>query len=72
MSELITVEVVYATHGKQKLCNIKVPAGTTAQEAIQKSGILSEFPEIDLSTQKNWHFCQSSQTRYRFARQRSR
>ncbi|MGL4994807.1 MAG: RnfH family protein [Deefgea sp.] len=52
MSELISVEVVYATHGKQKLCSIKVPAGTTAQEAIQKSGILTEFPEIDLATQK--------------------
>lgn len=52
MSEFITVEVVYATPQKQKLCSVKVANGSTAQEAIQKSGILSEFPEIDLSTQK--------------------
>jgi putative ubiquitin-RnfH superfamily antitoxin RatB of RatAB toxin-antitoxin module len=52
MSEFITVEVVYAAPKKQKLCSVKVPSGSTAQEAIQKSGILDEFPEIDLATQK--------------------
>lgn len=49
---MITVEVVYATASKQKLLSVKVPSGTTAQGAIEKSGILREFPEIDLSTQK--------------------
>ncbi|WP_410497924.1 RnfH family protein [Chitinibacter sp. S2-10] len=51
-SPLINVEVVYATAAKQKLLTVKVPAGSTAQTAIEKSGILAEFPEIDLSTQK--------------------
>ena len=52
MSELITVEVVYATAKKQKLLSIKVPVGCTAQQAIEQSGLLLEFPEIDLSQQK--------------------
>jgi putative ubiquitin-RnfH superfamily antitoxin RatB of RatAB toxin-antitoxin module len=51
-NEIITVEVVYATANKQKLLSVKVPSGSTAQMAIEKSGILAEFPEIDLTTQK--------------------
>lgn len=52
MSELITVEVVYAKPEQQKLYSVKVAAGSTAQDAIQKSGVLNDFPEIDLSNQK--------------------
>ena len=51
-TEQITVEVVYATNAKQKLLKVKVPQGANAQQAIEKSGILDEFPEIDLSQQK--------------------
>lgn len=49
---MILVEVVYATPGKQKLLTAKVPAGSTVEAAIQQSGILNEFPEIDLATNK--------------------
>ncbi|BCL75285.1 UPF0125 protein [Jeongeupia sp. HS-3] len=52
MSEHIVVEVVYATPGKQKLHSLRAPAGTTAEQAIQQSGILSDFPEIDLAANK--------------------
>ena len=52
MPELITVEVVYATAKKQKLVSLKVAAGSSAQMAIEQSGILQEFPDIDLQTQK--------------------
>ena len=31
---------------------VKLPAGSTAEEAISKSGILAEFPEIDLAVNK--------------------
>ncbi len=50
--EQILIEVAYATHDRQKLVVVKLPAGSTAEEAIQRSGILSEFPEIDLSINK--------------------
>lgn len=53
MSEgMILVEVVYATADKQKLLIAKVPSGSTAETAIRSSGILNEFPEIDLSIHK--------------------
>ncbi|MDR3428663.1 MULTISPECIES: RnfH family protein [Silvimonas] len=52
MSHDISVEVVYATRDKQKLVSIKVPEGTTAEEAVRRSGILAEFPEIDLAVNK--------------------
>ncbi|GGP24266.1 MULTISPECIES: RnfH family protein [Silvimonas] len=52
MSHDIVVEVVYATRDKQKLLSVKVPEGTTAEEAVRRSGILAEFPEIDLAVNK--------------------
>lgn len=52
MSHDITVEVVYATREKQKLISLKVPEGTTAEDAVRRSGILNDFPEIDLGKNK--------------------
>jgi putative ubiquitin-RnfH superfamily antitoxin RatB of RatAB toxin-antitoxin module len=48
----LTVEVVYATPTQQKMIKLEVPIGSTIQEAIDESGILAIFPEIDLSRQK--------------------
>jgi hypothetical protein len=48
--EFIEVEVVYATPTRQLLVALKVPVGTTAYEAAEQSNIVSEFPEIKLST----------------------
>lgn len=48
MPDNITVEVAYALPQQQLIIPIKVKAGTTAREAIQMSGILDKFPEIDL------------------------
>lgn len=44
--------VVYAKAGKQVWLNIEVPEGATVQQALDKSGILKQFPEIDLTQQK--------------------
>jgi putative ubiquitin-RnfH superfamily antitoxin RatB of RatAB toxin-antitoxin module len=49
---MILVEVVYATTARQKLLTVKVPTGSTVESAIRQSGILAEFPEIDLATNK--------------------
>lgn len=45
---LLEVEVVYASPDRQRLIGLRVPLGTTALDAVQRSGILEEFPEIDL------------------------
>lgn len=45
----IEVEIVYALLSRQVLTTIQVPSGTTLEQAIQLSGILKQFPEIDLS-----------------------
>jgi putative ubiquitin-RnfH superfamily antitoxin RatB of RatAB toxin-antitoxin module len=45
----LIVEVVYATSGVQALVTLKMPAGATVKEAIQASGFLMHFPDIDLS-----------------------
>lgn len=50
--EHILVEVVYALNDRQKLLSVKLPAGSTVEEAIRRSGILADFPEIDLAVNK--------------------
>lgn len=46
MSDLVDIEVVYATPKKQKLVALQVPAGTSALEAIELSGLKSDFPDM--------------------------
>ncbi|TXF11139.1 RnfH family protein [Pelomicrobium methylotrophicum] len=52
MSGELTVEVVYALPAIQRLKQLTVPPGTTVQQAIELSGILQDFPEIDLAKNK--------------------
>jgi uncharacterized protein len=44
----VTVEVVYALPERAALACVEVPAGATLREAIERSGLLQRFPEIDL------------------------
>ncbi|EPY01314.1 RnfH family protein [Magnetospirillum fulvum] len=46
------VGVVYATPARQSWLTIDVPDGSTVKDAIEKSGILRQFPEINLDAQK--------------------
>ncbi len=48
----IIVEVSYATPAKQVIYTVEVNEGATVEEAILQSGILKEFPEIDLKVNK--------------------
>lgn len=43
----IQIEVVYAKQEQQALLKLMVDEGTTAQQAVEQSGILQQFPEID-------------------------
>ena len=52
MSEKISVEVVYALSQKQEALSLKVKPGTLLSEAVEQSGVLQDFPEIDLATAK--------------------
>jgi putative ubiquitin-RnfH superfamily antitoxin RatB of RatAB toxin-antitoxin module len=52
MAETIHVEVVYARPERQEVISITVPAGSTARQAIEVSGLLARYPEIDLNDNK--------------------
>ena len=47
MSDPITVEVVYATREKQDVVTLELPPGAVTREAVERSGLLQRFPEID-------------------------
>ena len=57
-SSMITVEVAYALPEKQTLLSLSVPAGTTALEAVEQSGILTTYPQIDVNSDKMGVFSQ--------------
>lgn len=46
----LQVQVCYAKPGIVHLRDVSVPPGTTLQAAIVQSGILSDMPEIDITT----------------------
>lgn len=46
------VSVAYTGQAKQVWMHVQIPEGSTVTDAITQSGILSIFPEIDLSQQK--------------------
>lgn len=46
------VGVAYATPTRQVWLKLDVPEGATVGDAITRSGILAQFPEIDLGVQK--------------------
>ncbi|MGZ5201232.1 MAG: RnfH family protein [Telluria sp.] len=50
MAEPIQVVVCYAVETREYLRAMQVPAGTTVGEAIEQSGVLEEFPDINLAT----------------------
>ncbi len=61
--DLITVEVAYALPHKQKIIELLVEPGTTALQAVERSGIEKHFPDIDISSAKMGIFGQSLGTK---------
>lgn len=45
----IHVEVAYALPDKQRIVALEVPEGTTVREAVLRSGLDGQFPELDLA-----------------------
>ncbi len=52
MTTLIDIEVAYALPNQQILKQLRVPTGTTVEQAIKLSKLIDEFPEIGLSKNK--------------------
>jgi len=48
----IKVEVAFAREDKQQILDLMVNQGTTLEQAVEQSGVLSLFPEIDLNVNK--------------------
>ena len=48
MSEFIEIEVVYALPHHQDIVKLSLPEGATAREAVENSGLMLKYPEIDL------------------------
>jgi len=51
-SDMIHVDVVYALPHEQRVLNLVVDKSMTVEEIIKTSGILSLYPEIDLTVNK--------------------
>ena len=52
MSETIRVEVIYALPQKQEILATNLPDGSTVRQAVEASGVLQKYPEIDLAKNK--------------------
>jgi uncharacterized protein len=48
----MNVGVCYAQADRQIWLRLEVPEGSTIVEAIELSGVLTQYPEIDLESQK--------------------
>ena len=46
------VGITYTEPTQQFWLNLDVPEGATVREAIERSGVLKQFPQIDLTAQK--------------------
>lgn len=52
MAEMISIEVCYPLPQKQELVRLTLPLGSTLLEALEASGLLEKYPEIDLKKNK--------------------
>ena len=50
------VEVTYALEKKQTLLELEVSEGTTLEQAVELSGIIDTYPQIDLTKDKTGIF----------------
>lgn len=48
--DVIDVEVAYAEADKQVIVPLQVPVGTSAGEAVRRSGLAEQFPDMDSNT----------------------
>lgn len=49
---MLQIEVIYALPEEQRLYQLEVDSSTTVEQAIELSGILKDYPMIDLQNSK--------------------
>lgn len=52
MADQISVQVCYALPDKQELVSLNMQEGATLAQALEASGLLAKYPEIDLKKNK--------------------
>ena len=52
MAESIQIEVTFARPEKQDVVRLKLPEGTTLGQAIEASGLLQRYPELEVEKLK--------------------
>lgn len=52
MVDTLHIEVVYARPERQERLQLSLPVGATLQQAVEASGLLAKYPEIDLGKSK--------------------
>ncbi len=50
--ETFEVEVAYAKHDIQVLLSVEAEEGMTIRQVVERSGVLEQFPEIELESAK--------------------
>ncbi len=50
--EKISIDVCYAMATKQEVVTVSLPAGSTLGDALEASGLLAKYPEIDVKKNK--------------------
>lgn len=48
----LRIEVVYAMPDQQELISLRLPEGSTLKQALEASGLLEKYPEIDITKNK--------------------
>ena len=48
MAELLNIEVAYATPQRQSLVELQLPADATVRDAVRRSGLQNQYPELDI------------------------
>jgi hypothetical protein len=49
---LLRIEVVYALPERQDVISLRLPPGSTVQQAVEQSGLLAMHPEVNLAQNK--------------------
>lgn len=50
--QYLSVEVCYPLPDKQEVVRLRLPVGSNLQQALESSGLLGKYPEIDLKKNK--------------------
>ena len=52
MTERLSIEVICPLPSRQEVLRVHVPPGASVRDAIEASGVLEKYPEIDLAKNK--------------------